>query len=222
MIANTPARHTPSATLRVAIHAAGPAAQHRGTPLRLPRAAAPSFLHARALPQDARLPRRAAAMPRNARRGRAARGARRRRGDAGRGTLQPGARGRGRAMAERTIPARSGRVRRLDRRPRIARCARATLRLAGAACAATVNARLTAREGTLNPAARVNARAPCVNTRALRRDHRATARAQRACVAAKSGNEKSGLSFNVKRRLKFGWLNPLHRSSVGPRVFGPR
>src|SRR5689334_16687641 len=40
---------------------------------------------------------------------------------------------------------------------------------------------------------------------------------QHAHAPTKSGKEKSGLSFNVKRRLKFGWLNPLHRSSVRPR-----
>src|SRR5581483_9385248 len=35
------------------------------------------------------------------------------------------------------------------------------------------------------------------------------------CASArKTLNQKSGLSFNVKRRLKFGWQHPLHRSSV--------
>ena len=53
---------------------------------------------------------------------------------------------------------------------------------------------------------------------------RATRRRDPHRLARNSVNEKSGLSFNVKRRLKFGWQHPLHRSvwpsSVGPACRG--
>src|SRR5262245_7803812 len=37
----------------------------------------------------------------------------------------------------------------------------------------------------------------------------------------KTRNEKSGLSFNVKRRLKIGWQHPLHRFVWPPSVGRP-
>ena len=43
---------------------------------------------------------------------------------------------------------------------------------------------------------------------------------QSRSTLAKSVNEKSGLSFNVKRRLKFSWQLSRHRFCVGP-SFGP-
>jgi hypothetical protein len=66
--------------------------------------------------------------------------------------------------------------------------------------AAAVNADLISAEGTLNAARLALTLAPHIVT--IAQQHSA-----RGHHAANSINEKSGLSFNVKRRLKFGWLN---------------
>jgi hypothetical protein len=70
--------------------------------------------------------------------------------------------------------------------------------------AAAVNADLMSAEGTLNAARVALTLAPSIVTNAQQN----SARVHRA---ANSGNEKSGLSFNVKPRLKFGWQHPPHR-----------